>query len=619
MRSPTRFHARSRTRSRTRSIAVLVALAVLGTACSDVPEASTMPVLAAVAQADQGGRLDVGIVRPGSIHPTLASSPGGTLVSGLLCDTLVHIDPETGAAVPNLAESWVVSQFAVTFKLRRGVLMHDGKELTARDVFFAAHRLVDPQEGSYHANLLDGVVGYGQFTGAELEEGETRPSRMAGVQVLERYGIQFRIAGADPNLLRAFAHPALAPISETAYEANPIAFGRDPVCAGPYQMAQPYDPAAERFVLVRDAAYPETSAGLSAGGTGYVDEIAFHVFPDASSVIAAYGAGTVDVAKVPTERAAELAAAYPGDVVEGVGPHVEYVGLPVTGLAGVLGVEVGARERFDDLAIRQALSLALDRRAIAAALHDGTRLPAGGFAPPSAGAYAVRPEDAQRGVDFANLPKTSGQAIEQVEAGTSFCRDLLPPTGNVAAARRLLEEVVLQGLDGARAVSLQGASVPFYYNDEFGNAAFVEAVATTWERAFGLEIRPVQLSWEQFLDIATSGGGFDGFFRLSWASPDLNPEDYLRAVVEPAGPANFTGFSDETLTKLLAELRGYGVDDHRAEFAQLEDALCALLPVIPVTYTSGRWLVRSAQWTTGRSQVVGPDGQVVLRELYARA
>ncbi|MEX2100480.1 MAG: ABC transporter substrate-binding protein [Acidimicrobiia bacterium] len=605
-------------RSHVRLLASVALLAMLGTACSDMSPSGTMPILAAVAQASTGGRLDVGIVRPGSIHPTLASSPGGMLASSLMCDTLVHIDPETGAAVPNLAESWVVSQFAITFKLRRGVLMHDGKEMTARDVFFAAHRLVDPQEGSYHTKLLDGVVGYGQFTGEELEEGESRPSRMAGVQVLERYGIQFRIAGADPNFLRAFAHPALAPISESAYEANPLAFARDPVCAGPYRLAQPYDPAAERFALVRDDAFTETSSGITAGGLGYVDEITFHTFADPGAVIAAYQAGTVDVAKVPNERVGELTAAYPGDVVEGIGPHVEYVGLPVTGLAGVLGIEVGPRERFDDLAARQVLSLALDRQAIAAALHDGTRLPADGFAPPSAGSYAVRPEGTQSRMDFSALPKTSGQAIEQVEAGTSFCGDLLPATGDAAGARRLLDEVVVQGPDGPRPVTLEGASVPFYYNDEFGNAAFVEAVAASWQRSLGLEVRPVQLSWEQFLDIATSGAGFDGFFRLSWASPDLNPEDYLRALVEPTGPANFTGFSDETITTLLAELRNYALDDHRVELGQLEDVLCALLPVVPVTFTSARWLARTAEWGTARPEVVGPDGQILLRELYTR-
>ncbi|HEX9890121.1 MAG TPA: ABC transporter substrate-binding protein [Nitriliruptorales bacterium] len=603
--------------SGSRGVAGALLAGLLGSACISVPVDEVLPPLAAASHAREGGALKVGIVRPGSIHPTLASSPGGQLVSSLVCDTLVHIDPETGEFRPGLAEQVVVSGDgkAVTFKLRRGVIMHDGTELSADDVFEAMHRLADPQEGSYLQGMLEGIVGFPKFSGRELEEGEDRPSRMGGVETLERYGFQVRLQTSKPHFIRKFAHPALAPFSADAFEANPLAFSRDPVCAGPYQLAQPYDPDGDRIRLVRDQQFDGLSSAVTNAGNGYVDEVEFRLYDDRTAVLAAYEAGEVDVANVPTERYGAVAEQFGPDVVEGPDPSVEYVGFPVSGLETALGIEVGARDRFDELAVRHALSLALDREALAAALHDGARLPATSFTPPSAGPYHEREPVEDTQVD--GLAATSIHAAEAVERdGARYCQELLPSAGDVARARALLREQVVVGPDGASPVAVAGTSLPFYFNDEFGNAAFVEQVARQWRESLGLEVRPVALTWDEYLDRATSGSGFDGFYRFSWADSGLVPEGYLRAIADQAGQANLGRFADETVTRLFAELGQVGGEDHRLEYHELEDVLCAMIPAIPVTFARSRWLVRDGVVGTARDEVIGRDGQILLRELF---
>jgi len=606
------------TRRAVRLAAPAALLTFMASACLSVPGDVVLPARVAAEHAATGGTLRVGIEPPGSIHPTLASSPSATLISSLVCDTLVHIDPATGDVLPALAEQFVVSTDgkALTFKLRRGITMHDGSELTARDVVASIHRVADPNEGSYMHGLLDGIVGFGQFSGRDLEDGQSRPSQMAGVETLEKYGLQVRLVTSEPQFVRRFAHAALAPLSEDAYEANPLALARDPVCAGPYAVDGTYDPDANIVRLVRDEDFTGHSPALSNAGEGYADVIEFHVRPDADAVLAAYEAGEVDVARLPTTRFTEVGDARGGDVVEGPDPTIEYVGLPVAGLDVALGIDVGARERFDELALRHALSLALDRSVIAAALHDGARSPATSLTSPSVGRYHVRDRAVGSEVDLGDLPGSSTDAAIAASRGTPFCDALLPSEGDLDGALRLLTEETITGPDGPTSVSLRGRTLPFYFNDEFGNAAFVDEVAAQLERAFGLRIEPVALTWDEFLDRANSGGGFDGLYRLSWQDPGLAATGYLRAVADTTGAANLGRFSDETIQRIFAELGEVGGEDHRFMFQVLEDAVCAMAPAIPVTYAHSRWLVRGEAVGVARDEVVGWDGQVLLRELY---
>ncbi len=596
-------------------IAGSLAVTLFAGSCVGLPRSRTLPPLAAAAEARSGGEIVVGIARPGSIHPTLVSTSAGELISRLVCDTLIHLDPDTGAVVPGLAEEFVVSSdgLALTLKLRRGVRMHDGTEMTAQDVFFALHRLADPEEASVRARLLEGVIGFAQYSGRDLPAGKSRPARMAGVEILERYGIQLRLERGDPNLVRALAHPATAPFSRRAYELNPLAFARDPVCAGPYQVEGSAHPAADRIVLTRDRRHAAASPALTAGGAGYADRIVFRAHDDETTALRAYESGEVDVARVP----AAAGRARDTDVVEGPHPSVEYVGLPATGLVRALGLTQGGGGRIDDLALRHALSLALDRTELASAIGDGARLPATGFVPPSATHVAARDAAPQRtrvtASDVASLDglwRGAAQPPGLADDGVPLCRMLLPERGDAALAGRAIREATAAG-PGRDAI-------PFYYNHELGNEAFVEAVSRQWATVLGLRIRPVPLSWERFLDRATEAGGFDGFYRLSFAAPALTPEAYLRPFAEPDGSPNLSRFSDDALTRMLAELRRLGGEDHLVELRQAEDLMCALMPVIPVTLARSRWLVRSRSLGTARVAVIGWDGSILLQELYVR-
>jgi len=114
--------------------------------------------------AQSGGTITVGITPPGGIDPLDAYEPSGKLVAGLLCDTLVSIDPVTGDPVPGLVTSWQVSQNTVTLRLRHGVLMSNGHVLDARDVVQSLIELANPATASREAALMSEVQGYASLS-----------------------------------------------------------------------------------------------------------------------------------------------------------------------------------------------------------------------------------------------------------------------------------------------------------------------------------------------------------------------------------------------------------------------------------------------------------------------
>jgi peptide/nickel transport system substrate-binding protein len=90
------------------------------------------------------------------LHPDWSS---WTIEGHLVLESLVRVDPRTGALLAELAESWDVdpSRTRWTFHLRRGATWHDGAPFTAEDVLFTFDRLLDPDVGAADRTLFAGT------------------------------------------------------------------------------------------------------------------------------------------------------------------------------------------------------------------------------------------------------------------------------------------------------------------------------------------------------------------------------------------------------------------------------------------------------------------------------
>ncbi len=90
--------------------------------------------------------------QPETLHPIRASDAFASLVQGYILDRLLIRNVDSNELEPSLAEKWEISSDykIYTFYLRKGVLWHDGKPLTAEDVRFSLSAYQDVSYGGAH-------------------------------------------------------------------------------------------------------------------------------------------------------------------------------------------------------------------------------------------------------------------------------------------------------------------------------------------------------------------------------------------------------------------------------------------------------------------------------------
>ena len=122
---------------------------------------------------------------PPTIDPAFVTDQVSAAVVRRLHAGLVDFDPETLEIVPRVAERWDISDDGTiyTFHLRKGVLFHNGREVTAEDAAWSLRRLVDPATHSQRAWILSPVRGATAFREGQAQDVEgtgTLPSEARG-------------------------------------------------------------------------------------------------------------------------------------------------------------------------------------------------------------------------------------------------------------------------------------------------------------------------------------------------------------------------------------------------------------------------------------------------------
>jgi len=160
--------------------------------------AGALPVLAQ----SEGGVLRVGLTAlPSTLDPAAAADLPARLVARQIFDTLVQFRPASSDVEPGLASQWSVSKDGLvwTFRLRDGVLFHDGTALTAHHVVTSIER----QMFSGHALAPAGLaVAPALLRGA--------PGVIKELRVPDSRTVLIRLKQPYAPLITVLAHPALS-------------------------------------------------------------------------------------------------------------------------------------------------------------------------------------------------------------------------------------------------------------------------------------------------------------------------------------------------------------------------------------------------------------------------
>ncbi|ALG72949.1 ABC transporter substrate-binding protein [Azospirillum thiophilum] len=279
----------------------------------------------------------------GNLDPARIFQIENQTVATQIYNGLVKYDEATNALVPDLATSWEISDDGTvySFALRSGVFWHKNYgPFTSDDVKFSFERVLDPQTGSSYSSQL-----------ASIKSVETpTPDRVVITLKEPNSGFLHKVSAFNQGWI--LSRKALGEIGEKAYALNPVG-------TGPF-VFQVWTPGRE----VKLSANKEYFAGAPK-----VEELLFRVIKDETAAAIALENGEIDIffGLQQPEVIQRLKGAGQVTVHDRDANHTINLILN-TGI-----------KPLGDLRVRQAISHAINRKALIDGFFKGTKTEASGF------------------------------------------------------------------------------------------------------------------------------------------------------------------------------------------------------------------------------------------------
>src|SRR6201988_1062584 len=404
---------------------------------------------------------------PQTFDPAFAAAPPDTDAVRALFEGLTDYDPQTLAPIPAVATRWESSHDGRvwTFYLRDNARWSNGEKVTADDFVRSWQRTLKIGPPAAHTELLANIegatAGAPQLESPAQEESPAKPRESAGAavpetapqfgaQALNDHVLRVTLQHADDSFPALVAHPVFRPVKLPDADHTKQIESHELISNGAFQLSAT---EADRVRLERARTYWDGDA-VSLDGVTFVNTA------NAEDALSASSAGEVDaVTNAPFEPLAlKLLAPYKDFRRSTFGALTYYV----------FNVD---REPFDDVRVREALALAIDRERVSRDDLGGATEPAGRFLP-----------DAMSG---------EKPVVEKAE--------LLEHDVNKAKA--LLEQAGYSTGDGFPVIRL-------LINRNEQQRVVAQAVAAMWRAALNIETEIVIRGWDEY-EAAIRSGDYD--------------------------------------------------------------------------------------------------------------
>ncbi|WP_147653352.1 peptide ABC transporter substrate-binding protein [Vulcaniibacterium gelatinicum] len=448
-----------------------------------------------------------------------------------LYEGLVTEDAQ-GRLIPGMAERWRVSADGRTwtFVLRPGLRWSNGAPLDAPQVVASFRRAFAPATAAPFAELFDALR-----NARAVQAGALPPSAL-GVSAPDARTVVFELTRGAP-LPALLTLPIAFPVYLPAVERHGAQHTRPGrlVSNGAYRLVA-WTPQAHLEV----ARNPHFHAARSVA----IERVRFHVTEDAAAELQRYAAGDLHLTEtVPPQPLPALRTRF--------GPQLRIA--PYLG-AFWLGLNLTRPPLRDDPALREALSLAIDRELLVRHVTGFGERPAYGVVPPG-------------------IPGHTPAALPWAR-WTQAQRE--------ARARALYRAA---GYSRARPLTLE-----LRYNTSTPHRRLALAVAAMWRQVLGVRVRLRNEEWKVFVQNRRQRA-ITQVFRGGWIADVPDARNFLAAFGSD-GPLNWTGYDDPGFRMRLA--RADAARSEAARNAWLHAAELRLLhahAVIPLYFYSSKHLV----------------------------
>jgi oligopeptide transport system substrate-binding protein len=464
---------------------------------------------------------------PPTLDPAIATDTTSEKIIDQLFSGLVRLSPDLDV-MPEIAKSWEVlgGGSSYLFHLRDDMRWNDGVPVTAEDFVYAWRRVLNPATNSPNAGYFSDIKGASAFHQGQL----TDPTQV-GVRALGAATLLVELEGPTgyfPQLLKC---PAFYPVPRHIVEVQGQAWTeKQPmVTNGPFQLEAWQQ--GQSMVLSRNPDY----RGRFTGNVQRL-ELSLDVASPAEQ-LAMYEANRLDMVTLsPSPQADRIRQQWAEGYFSEPWLDTQYILFNMR------------KAPFNDLRVRRAFAMAIDKETLANLILRGFDLPAsGGIVPPGMPGHSpgiglpYKPDEARRLLAEAGYP--SGQNFPVLEC---------------LAYSHELEAVV------------------------------VDYLQQQWRENLGVEIRHRAVEWGTVLDQMDQGRFH--LARNGWTMDYPDPDNILRVA---AVSRNWSGWRNETFIALVEEARRITNQVERLEvYRRAEKILVEEAAWVPLTYRQQHLLVK---------------------------
>ena len=446
-----------------------------------------------------------------------------------LLEGLLSHDPKDLSLMPGVARAWQVSEDGKTysFQLREDASWSNGDPVTAADFIFSWRRALSPALGNNYAYMLYYIRNAERF-----HRGELTDFSAVGVSTPDALTLVVELENPTPFFLQLLTHTSYYPVHQGTIEAFGAMDERgtrwtrpgNHVGNGPFKLKEW---TLNRRIVVEQNEHYWDADQVS------LRQIVFYPVQNVTTEERMFRAGQLHItASIPTDKIAHYRQRQP-EALQMSPFFSTYYYVFNTAVAPL-----------DQVKVRQALTLAVDRKQITEKITKAGELPAFSYTPPALNGY---------------------------QANTDLRHD-------VARARTLLAEAGYPDGTGFPPLELM-------YNTSEGHRRIAIAIQQMWKTNLNIGITLTNQDWKVYLDKRDAGDY--QIARAGWIGDYLDPNTFLDMYTSNSGN-NDAGWSSPRYDELIAQAGATLAQAQRfALFQEAEAILMTELPVMPIyTYVN---------------------------------
>ena len=504
-------------------VSLVLALALIGTAfagCGNNTTTSSGAAVSTAASTAPAAAKSLSVCvgpEPETIDPGLNQAADVTTVIQHVFEGLTRYSSD-GKIVNAEAKDIKISadRLTYTITLRDDLKWSDGKAVTADDYVYAWQRVVNPKTASQYAYIFDAVK-----NGTDIYSGTNKDVTSLGIKAIDAKTLEVKLAAPCSYFTELLSFTAYYPLRKDVVEGNDkwTQDAKTYISNGPYMMQNWSH--KESITVVKNPNYYDKDKVK-------IDTLKFVLLEDDSAIQAAYQNG-------------EISFAYPISVDE-IDAWKDKPDYHKDAELGVNYVDFNnTKAPFNNVKVRQALTLAIDRNYLVEKVTKENQTTASGIVPVGA-----------TDVDTTKQFRTVG--------GEYFSTKAADYDKNVAQAQKLLAEAGYPGGKGF-------PSFEYATNTGSANQATAEALQNMWKTALGINCTITTQEWAVFID--TRNKGNFSVCRDAWGADYNDPVTFLDLFVTKGGN-NSAKYANPAYDKLIKLAKS--TDDNTVRMPALHQA-----------------------------------------------